>query len=162
MQRKTMTAFGIGLALGGLALGMTAAAQPEAVAAGTSAAMFVADDTTGSDDMGGAPPQRPDETPLTGSDAEAATAAAEAAVPDGTVLRVETDAGGGGVHEAHVRTSDGTEVVVSMDDTFTVTSVEEHMGHGHHGPGDDADGTTDSTEGSTTASAFAARAVVRR
>jgi hypothetical protein len=57
------------------------------------------------------------ETPLTGSDADRATAAAQAAVPGGTVLHVETDADGGGSYEAHVRTSDGTEVVVTMDDS---------------------------------------------
>lgn len=78
------------------------------------------------------------ETPLTGADAEKATAAAEAAVEGGTVLRVETDSDG--TYEAHVRKADGTMVEVKMDADFKVTSVEEHtpgMGGrgGHHGGG---------------------------
>ena len=72
------------------------------------------------------------ETLLSGSDAAKATAAAEAAVPGGTVMRVETDADG--VYEAHVRKSDGTGVLVTMDENFTVTGIEEFTGHGgHHG-----------------------------
>ena len=66
------------------------------------------------------------ETPLTGADAEKATAAAEAEVPGGTVLRVETDADG--TYEAHVKKADGTEVEVKMDKDFNVTSVEEFGG----------------------------------
>ena len=86
------------------------------------------------------------ETPLTGDDAAKATAAAEAAVSGGTVLRVETDSDG--VYEAHVRKSDGTEVEVKMDKSFKVTSVEEFQGRG---PGaDDAD---DNSTGSATPSA---------
>ena len=55
-------------------------------------------------------------------------------MPGGTVLRVETDEGG--VYEAHVRKSDGTEVEVEVDKSFDVTEVEEHDGFGrgdHHG-----------------------------
>jgi len=73
-----------------------------------------------------------DETPLTGADAENATAAAQAEVPGGTVLRVETDADG--TYEAHVRKADGTEVEVKMDENFTVTGVEEHAGMRADGP----------------------------
>ena len=73
------------------------------------------------------------ETPLTGDDATKATAAAEAKVPGGTVIRVETDADG--VYEAHVRKSDGTEVVVKMDKKFAVTSVDAFTGGGRHGGG---------------------------
>jgi hypothetical protein len=77
------------------------------------------------------------ETPLTGSDAEKATAAAKDAVPGGTIIRVETDSDGGASYEAHVRKSDGTEVVVLMDDTFNVTAVEQFSGRrGGHGGGD--------------------------
>ena len=78
------------------------------------------------------------ETPLTGADAEKATAAAQAEFPGGTVLRVETDADG--TYEAHVRKADGTEVEVKMDKDFKVTSVEEHS-YGH-GPMDDDDSAT--------------------
>lgn len=80
------------------------------------------------------------ETPLTGADAEKATAAAQAEFPGGTVLRVETDADG--TYEAHVRKADGTEVEVKMDKDFKVTSVEEHsFGHGPMGDDDAATAT---------------------
>lgn len=80
------------------------------------------------------------ETLLTGTDAEGMSAAAMAEVPDGTVIRVETDSDG--VYEAHVQKADGTEVIVQADkdfkvtgvqeENFTVTSVEEH-GNMHGG-----------------------------
>lgn len=70
---------------------------------------------------------RPAETPLTGDTAERVRVAALAAVPGGTVLRVETDSDGS-PYEAHVRRADGTEVVVKVDSSFAVTSVEEATG----------------------------------
>jgi uncharacterized membrane protein YkoI len=77
------------------------------------------------------------ETPLTGDTAAKVTAAAQAAVPDGTVIRVETD--NEGVYEAHVRKADGTEVIVAVDKSFAVTGTTEMPaggpGAGRHGPG---------------------------
>ena len=76
---------------------------------------------------------KPQETELTGDVAEKVKAAALAAVPDGTIIRVETDADGS-PYEAHVRKADGTEVVVKVNESFEVTATEEgHMGR--HGPG---------------------------
>ena len=60
---------------------------------------------------------------LTGDNATKATAAALAAVPGGTIQRVETDEDGG-VYEAHMTKSDGTRVTVIMDADFKVTSTE--------------------------------------
>jgi hypothetical protein len=71
------------------------------------------------------------ETPLTGATKDKVQAAALAKV-DGTVLRVETDAGG--VYEAHIRKADGTEVEVKVDKSFAVTAVNA-MDAGHGGPG---------------------------
>jgi hypothetical protein len=53
----------------------------------------------------------------------------------GTVIRSETDRGG--VYEAHIRRSDGTEVEVKLDKDFNVTAVEARPagGRGHGGPG---------------------------
>ena len=65
------------------------------------------------------------ERALTGETAAKVKAAALAKV-DGTVLRVESDRGG--VYEAHVRKTDGTEVEVKVDKAFEVTAVEEHQG----------------------------------
>jgi hypothetical protein len=63
------------------------------------------------------------ETPLTGEVADKVKAAALAAVPGGTIDRVETDSDGS-PYEAHVTKSDGTHVTVKVDSTFKVTAVE--------------------------------------
>jgi uncharacterized membrane protein YkoI len=80
------------------------------------------------------------ETPLSGATKDKVQAAALARV-DGTVLRVETDAGG--VYEAHIRKADGTEVEVKVDKSFAVTAVNAmdagHGGPGGHGPGGHGD-----------------------
>ena len=81
----------------------------------------------------GAGPGRPDETVLTGSDAVKAKAAALKAVPGGTVIRVETDAGDA-KYEAHMTKADGTMVTVKMDKDFNVTAVEDGMGKGDPRP----------------------------
>lgn len=66
------------------------------------------------------------ETILTGTDLEKVTAAAEAAVPGGTIDRAETDAEGA-AFEAHVTKSDGSKVTVKLDSSYKVTSVEDGM-----------------------------------
>ena len=60
---------------------------------------------------------------LTGDAATKATAAALAAVPGGTIERVENDAEGA-TYEAHMIAADGSHVTVKMDASFTVTSTE--------------------------------------
>lgn len=60
---------------------------------------------------------------LTGDTAAKATAAALAAVPGGTIQRVETDAEGA-TYEAHMTKSDGSQVTVKMDADFKVTGTE--------------------------------------
>lgn len=87
---------------------------------------------------------------LTGEAAEKATAAAQAAVEGGTVLRVQGEPDGSGYH-AHVRQADGTEVIVRMDGDFNVTGTEKGTGRtgpgGHSGPHGPrpGDGTTTPT-----------------
>jgi uncharacterized membrane protein YkoI len=80
---------------------------------------------------------RPDETVLTGDTASKVTAAAQAKVPGGTVLRVEADGDGNAAYEAHMLKADGTPVTVSVDKDFNVVSVETGGpgGHGFGGPG---------------------------
>jgi hypothetical protein len=63
------------------------------------------------------------ETILTGDSATKVKAAALAAVPGGTIQRVETDAEGA-KYEAHMTKADGSEVTVKLDASFKVTSVE--------------------------------------
>jgi hypothetical protein len=64
---------------------------------------------------------------LTGDMLTKATAAALAAVPGATVLRVETDAEGS-PYEAHMRKADGSQVTVKFDSDFKVTTIEEGRG----------------------------------
>jgi hypothetical protein len=65
---------------------------------------------------------------LTGDNATKATAAAQAAVPGATIIRVETDAEGA-TYEAHMKKSDGSLVTVKLDSSFNVTSTENGMGN---------------------------------
>jgi hypothetical protein len=68
--------------------------------------------------------QRSDETLLTGDTASKVEAAAKARVPDGTIVRVETDADGNAAYEAHMTKADGSLVTVYVDKSFDVVSVE--------------------------------------
>jgi uncharacterized membrane protein YkoI len=74
---------------------------------------------------------------LTGDTATKATAAAEAAVPGATVLRVENDAEGA-TYEAHMKKTDGSQVTVKMDANFKVTGTEA----GPNGPAGDISPST--------------------
>jgi len=74
----------------------------------------------------------PGETLLTDGTATKVRAAALAAVPGGTILRVETDSAGS-PYEAHVRKADGTIVTVKVDKSFKVTSTESGFGAGRAG-----------------------------
>ena len=73
--------------------------------------------------------QRTDETLLTGDTASKVTTAAEAAVSGGTVIRVETDADGNALYEAHMTRADGTPTTVYVDKDFNVVSVESGGPH---------------------------------
>jgi hypothetical protein len=68
--------------------------------------------------------QRSDETLLTGDTAAKVEAAAKAKVPNGTIVRVETDADGNAKYEAHMTKADGTPVTVYVNEQFEAVSVE--------------------------------------
>ena len=68
--------------------------------------------------------QQRNETLLTGDVASRVEAAAKAKVPNGTIVRVETDADGHTAYEAHMTGADGTPVTVYVDKSFDVVSVE--------------------------------------
>ncbi len=68
--------------------------------------------------------QRSDETPLTGDALAKVTAVAEAQVPGGTVVRVETDADGNAKYEAHMTKADGTPVTVYVDANYAFVSTQ--------------------------------------
>lgn len=129
MKNKTLwTAVGIGAGVGALTMGAITFASAENTTtpspASSSAPAAPGDGYRGMGPGSG-------ETPLTGTEAEKVTAAAQEAVPGGTVIRVETD--NEGVYEAHMTKADGTEVVVAVDKDFNVTGVEEFTGRGGHG-----------------------------
>ncbi|HEY7135220.1 MAG TPA: hypothetical protein VIB48_09140 [Acidimicrobiia bacterium] len=81
----------------------------------------------------------PNETLLTGTTADKVKAAALAAVPNATVIRVETDSAGS-PYEAHLRKADGTEVTVKVDASFKVTGTESGFGAGPQGSGGQGSG----------------------
>ena len=72
----------------------------------------------------GLPPQRPDETLLTGDTAAKVREAALAKVSGGTIERVETDADGHAAYEAHMTRSDGSRVTVYVNKAFEVVGVQ--------------------------------------
>ena len=94
----------------------SAAAHPAATAAATAPAA-----PSSSNPWGG---QRSDETPLTGDALAKVTALAQAKVPGGTIVRVETDADGNAAYEAHMTNASGQPVTVYVDASFAVVSVE--------------------------------------
>jgi hypothetical protein len=67
--------------------------------------------------------QRSDETPLTGDALAKVTAAAQAKVSGGTVLRVETDADGHAKYEAHMLDSSGNRVTVYVAANYEVVGT---------------------------------------
>ena len=68
--------------------------------------------------------QRSDETLLTGDTAAKVEALAKEKVPNGTIVRVETDADGHAAYEAHMTKADGTPVTVYVNKQFEVVNVE--------------------------------------
>jgi hypothetical protein len=68
--------------------------------------------------------QRSDETPLTGNALAQVTAAAQAKVSGGSIIRVETDADGNALYEAHMTNASGAPVTVYVDKAFNVVSVQ--------------------------------------
>ena len=73
--------------------------------------------------------QRTDETLLTGDVLAKVQAAALAKIgSDATVVRAETDADGNAKYEAHVVKADGTRVVVYVDASYNVVSVQTCTG----------------------------------
>ena len=141
-------AFGITLAGLGVAAAQTDSSSDSTTTPTTTAAPSAPSDSGSSGSTAPADrPARTAETLLTGDVADRVSAAALAAVPGGTVIRVETDADGS-PYEAHVRKADGTEVVVKVNDAFDVTGTEAGGGPGgpgHHGPRP-GDGTEQATD----------------
>jgi hypothetical protein len=156
-----------GLALtGGVLAGSVLGVPGASSAASNGVAVVATPDTTAIDaatdtavlaDPTGAIPAAAPETPLEGDVATQVTAAAQAAVPDGTIDRVETD--NDGVYEAHVTKADGSHAIVQIGADYTVTAILDQPqggpGGGPGGPGGPGAGETP-LEGDTAASVTAA------
>jgi len=126
---------GASLGAAGIATAATSTTAPTAGSASTTAP------ATGSQ---GTPPSGsavdpatlthgPNETLLTGTDLQSATAAATAAVPGATVIRAETDSSGAAPYEVHMKKSDGTYVTVELNSSFGVITTTSGFGAGPAG-----------------------------
>ncbi len=94
---------------------------------------------------GGAASVRSDEKALTGDDLMKAKVTALAAVPGGTIIRAESDAGDG-AYEVHMSKADGDLATVKLDKNFVLVKVESGMGMGDpHRGGPDPAATTNSS-----------------
>lgn len=120
---RTAGLLAAGLVAGGIVAGtLSASAQSPSPSGATSGSSSSSSGTSGSatsDRTNGC-----HETPLTGAAADRVRAAALAAVPGGTVLRIEATNSTAAPYEAHLRKADGTEVEVRFDKAFKATSTE--------------------------------------
>jgi len=144
-MNKTKTPLPRWLAVSALTLGLTAGGYGIANAASGKGSKAAATTTATTPRT---PPQRTDETPLTGDALAKASQAALAKVPGGTVVRAETDADGNAAYEVHMTDSSGAPVTVHLDKDFAVVSVDtrgpgggRHGGPGFHGGGPRSDET---------------------
>ena len=133
--RKWLISAGLAAGVATGAAGLASAATNSSSTTTTPAATAPSSDPAGSaTPPAGAPnpatmTHGPGETVLTGTTADNVKAAALAAVPGGTIIRVETDSAGA-AYEAHMTKSDGTQVTVKLDSSFKVTGIEAGFGAG--------------------------------
>jgi hypothetical protein len=135
-QRRRRVAAGAGLVAAGLVAGgvlantLGASADTTSPTSSSSSSSSTSGERpNGSGNPGGSAPVRSDEKGVTAAQAKTLKAAALKAVPGGTVIRVETDAGDA-AYEAHMRKADGTLVTVKFDKNLAVVKVESGMGQG--------------------------------
>ena len=137
-RKAIVSAAMIGATLGGGALGAallsgTANAQTDSTSSATTAP---ADSSSSTAAAAPATPRDPSkgghtangitEVLLTGDTATQVSAAAQAAVPDATIDRVENDAEGA-TYEAHMTKADGSKVTVKLNADFSVAGIETGM-----------------------------------
>jgi len=125
-RRAAASALVVGLVAGGYGIANAASGK-----SGANAGTTTATTTTSKP----ADRQHSDETPLTGDTLAKVTAAAEAKVPGGKVVRAETDGEGTAAYEVHMTNASGAPVTVYVDKSFEVVSVDANArgGHGPHG-----------------------------
>ncbi len=124
----------VGAAIGGAGIA-NAATSSSSSAAGSSSAAAPATNSAANPANPANPAtlsHGPGETLLTGTTAAKVKAAALAADPGATIIRVETDSAGS-PYEAHITKADGTQVTLKIDTNFNVTSTEQGFGAGPSG-----------------------------
>jgi hypothetical protein len=109
-----LAAMSIGVAAGSYGIASAATGTASATAASTTLAV------TAPNPQQPFGHQRSDETPLTGDPLAKVTAAAQAKVPGGTIVRVETDADGHAKYEAHMTDASGNPITVYVNGAFAV------------------------------------------
>lgn len=114
----TLTGGAVGAAMVGTSSAQTTTTPPAAGTPAAGAAGAAHDPTQGGHMANGIT-----EVLLTGDTATKVRAAALAAVPGGTIERVENDAEGS-PYEAHMTKADGTHVTVKVGADFKVTTIE--------------------------------------
>ena len=122
-------------AIGATAFGASAVTSSSGLSSATASSSAPSSSSTQAPPRGpgGADPVRSDEKSVTAAQEATLKAAALKAVPGGTVIRIETDAGDA-VYEAHMKKADGTLVTVKFDKFMAVTAVESGMGKGDPAP----------------------------
>jgi hypothetical protein len=130
-QLATVAAIGAA-ALGGTAIANAASSGTSSTATSTATGPAPptqqAPPTQRDPSLGGHQANGKTEKLLTGDTASKVEAAAKAKFPGATIERVETDADTGSPYEAHMKKSDGSEVIVYVDSNFNVTGTGT-MGH---------------------------------
>jgi hypothetical protein len=117
---KALVVAAVVIGVGGGSYGLASAAGGSSSATSTTTAETAPAAPSAHNPWGG---QRSDETPLTGDALAEVTAAAQAKVPGGSIVRVETDADGHARYEAHMTRADGTPVTVYVNADYDVVSV---------------------------------------
>jgi hypothetical protein len=126
MKSRTRTLLITGAIAGGTLIGVGGIAGVAGAASTTASTAATAPSTIPTADPATVA-HGPGETLLTGTTATSVQTAALAAVPGGTIVRVETDSAGS-AYEAHVKKPDGTYVTVKLDNSFKVTTVQQGFG----------------------------------
>ena len=121
----------VGAALGGAGIA-SAATNASTAAVSTTAASSSGSSSSAAPANPATLSHGPGETLLTGTTADKVKAAALAAEPGATIIRVETDSAGS-PYEAHMTKADGTQITVKIDASFKVTSVDQGFGAGPNG-----------------------------
>lgn len=127
-----------GATAAGLALGIAGVAHADNSTSTTSTPTTDPADASGNQTPPADPaslPNGPGETVLTGDTATRVKAAVDKALPDATIIRMETDADAH-VYEAHVKKADGTVVTLYFDSSFAANGQDNGFGGtGDRGPG---------------------------